>query len=136
MIAIAVFFIIVLTTLMIQLNQNVKVKSAASTAKQVAIDQRKGRRVSINFTCGALKAVINAGRDIITGNEEVSPLESALLKQFNISEAVVKQFKQKAADDYTNNIVLQIENYTKVRGIVDENGDVDCEKLQSISKAD
>jgi hypothetical protein len=135
--AIAIFFIVVCVTLLQQGRQSGKIEDTASDAKQVAIDQKEGRRIAIDFTCAGLKAVIQAGRNIVIGEKKVSPLEAAILKDYNIPQKVLQDSRQKSAKKYSRDIVETLDKETNfpIKEVLNKNGTINCKKLESLSKA-
>jgi hypothetical protein len=108
----------------------------ATTARQVAASQLEGRKTAVSITCGAISAVIEAGRTSITGGA-VPPgrFERNLVRLGYPPEAERKAAAKKAADAYSLSIAKAIERESGVQGIVSETGSLDCDRLRRAARA-
>lgn len=103
-----------------------------------AIDQQKaGRKAAVQVTCGALSAVIEAGRATITGSGEIQPPEfaKALERLGYPPKKVRRAAAEEAADQYRRLIASTIEKQAHVKDIVREDGTLDCSKLRALARA-
>jgi competence protein ComGC len=139
-ISFAIFFIaglvsiIMLVAISNQIKDTAKIaKKASNKSIELAIEQKVGRRLSTNFTCGAIESVIVSGRKIILGDGKISPLEAVIYKQYNISISDVLKNRKRLSIRYTDEIVHSIEKSTGTKGIVLPNGRLNCDKLQKDS---
>ncbi len=118
--------------------------NAAATAAQTAADDAQlaidrveaGRRIGSAITCAATSAVIDAGRTTIKAGAYVRPVEFArALEQLGLPpETTRKKYAAIAADAYARNVSRAVLSGSGVRGVVREDGTLDCAALRKAAK--
>ena len=105
-------------------------------ARRVADSQREGRQTAVAITCGAISAVIEAGRATITSGSQVSPeFERNLRKLGYPPRSQREEAARKAARAYSVSIAQAVEEESGVQGIVREDGTLNCERVQEAARA-
>lgn len=89
---------------------------AAGDAKKALAEQNVGRRIGQRTTCGALNAVISAGRRAIQSGADIDPAElDAALKRFDLP---VDRARRAIAEAINSSTTLhEIEKFLRRRGL-------------------
>lgn len=94
---------------------------------------QEGRRRAIKINCGISQAIIDAGRNIITGSSggtsQPSEFEKNLEKLGYPPPEVRKRQAQQAARLYAIQIAKAVERESGVKNLVSPEGNIDCEKI-------
>lgn len=93
--------------------------------------QREGRRIAVNVTCGAISAVIDAGRATITGGAAGLPPELASFLEAHGYPPAAERRRQalEAASTYARSIAKAVERASGRDDLVQPNGRLRCERL-------
>jgi hypothetical protein len=111
------------------LQQFVVLPQKADHAEVQLAQQREGRRVAIGVLCGGLQAVIDAGRaQIVTTIQP--PRFRRNLERLGLPDAKTRRrVAEKAAEAYATAIARATEKQSGVEGVVDEGGNLRCDRL-------
>lgn len=103
----------------------------------VISDQREGRRIAVRALCGATDGVIDAGRATITGSAGgLNPELTRFLERHGYPPKPIRQAQaDKAARLYGRSIGARVELATGLKGLVEPDGGLDCERLAAVSNA-
>lgn len=106
-----------------------------------AINQQKeGRRAGLDVTCALGSGVIEAGRATISSGaaSNKDPHMRRFLKELEKLGYPPRRVRERqaklAAEAYARQIARVVERASGVKGIVRQNGKLDCEKLRVITK--
>lgn len=98
--------------------------------------QAEGRAVTIEVTCAVNGAIIDAGRQAIGGAEIQPPELRRNLERLGLPpEKQRKAASEAAARQYARKIAEAVEKQAGVKGIIRENGTIDCDRLLELSKS-
>lgn len=110
-------------------------RGAAADAKRAIERVEAGRRVGSAITCATTSAIIDAGRDTIRASAYVRPKEFAIaLESLGLPPFTTRaEYANAAAQAYARKISVAV-GKTGVRGVVREDGTLDCVALQKAAK--
>lgn len=103
------------------------------------LDQKAGRAVALDVTCGAASAVIEAGRRTITGSSvardpktgKVDQKRELALRKLGFPPLKVRErHAAEAAAEYAREIARRVEEQSGRRGLVRKDGALDCGRLK------
>lgn len=111
-------------------------KSAAHQAKSAFRAQQDGRRIGSSITCSSISAVIDAGRATLIASSRISPHQFELaLEGLGLPPQRVRAKQAKvAADLYAQSIALKVQRASGVKGVVREDGTLNCAVLRRAAK--
>lgn len=97
---------------------------------------QSGRKFSVEVICTATSAVIDAGRETIIGGAAGVGGEFAKnLEALGYPPRKVREDQaDKAAEAYANAISRRVEQRTGVRGVVRDDGTLNCERLNELAR--
>lgn len=112
-----------------------KANRAASDAKTAIRRVESGRKIGSAINCATTSAIIDAGRETIRSGAYVRPAEFALaLENLGLPPFTTRaQYARAAARGYARKISIAV-GKTGVRGVVREDGTLDCAALQKAAK--
>lgn len=112
---------------------------AVIKSNQAVNNQRHDRAVTAGAICGAVNAVITAGRATITGGASgvTGEFERNLRKLGYPPRKVRRQQAKRAADLYAKSIAASVAKSTQVdlSNLVNPNGTLDCKRLPLVANA-
>lgn len=98
--------------------------------------QRAGRNIALAVNCGALSAVIDAGRATITGGGILPPELEQFLERHGYPPKDVRDAQAKAAANaYGNRIADAVQRTSGLEGIVRADGGLNCKALAEYTAA-
>jgi hypothetical protein len=100
--------------------------------------QAKGRHFTVGFTCAALSAISQEGREVIAGPQKLNtPFERNLERLGYPPVAVRRAQAQAAAQAYVRGISNRIQEQVGYKGsrLIRADGTIDCTKLQKLGNA-
>lgn len=101
----------------------------------LTVQQAQGRVIAVDALCASSSAVIDAGRQTITGAQGALPtkLERALERLGYPPRRVRRAQALAAARAYGASIAQRVERATHVKGIARPDGSLDCKRLRTAS---
>lgn len=102
------------------------------------LDQRQGRALALDVTCGATSAVIEAGRDTIIGASSAprsAKTERALEALGFPPKAVRDRQAADAAKEYARSIARSVQEQSGRTDLVRADGSLNCAKLKRAVRA-
>lgn len=110
----------------------VRASQSATDAEDAIERVEDGRKVGSAITCSATSAVIDAGRTTIKAGAYVRPREFArALEDLGLPPQTTRErYAALAADAYARNVSRAVLSESGVRGVVREDGTLDCAALR------
>lgn len=101
-------------------------------------DITQGRKDATTASCAINQAFLSAGQGVITagGVEAGGEFEKNLIELGYPNANEREESSKKAADAYAKFISDSVEKDTGIKGIIDEQGRVDCKKIAQIARVD
>lgn len=96
--------------------------------------QKQGRTSAVQVTCGALSAVIEAGRATLGADVQPPEFRRALERLGLPPRRARSEAAKVAGNAYRKSIADSIERQAHVKGLVQKDGTLDCNKLAQLAK--
>lgn len=99
------------------------------------LNQRDGRRLALSVVCASTSAVIESGREVLTGTGALPAPLAALFERYGYSERAARAAARLAAERYAREIAREVQRAAGRRDLVRKDGSLNCERLTKAAGA-